>query len=131
MDCLEKLVKCIGKFNKGEIDADTSCQIEKQILTDEIDDPELLNFAIENISELFGYLATERVNIKIHRDITGEMWFGVGRYENKDVSTCFKKSGVRIVLTLTPFSLLYLNAVIARSFLLYLILPGHTSQVCP
>ncbi len=35
MDCLEKLVECIAKFNKGEIDADTSCQIEKQILTDE------------------------------------------------------------------------------------------------
>jgi hypothetical protein len=41
MDCLEKLVECIERFNKGEIDADTSCQIEKQTLTDEIDD---LNF---------------------------------------------------------------------------------------
>jgi hypothetical protein len=78
MDCLEKLVDCIGRFNKGEIDADTSCQIEKQILTDEIQDTELLNFAVENISKLFGYLATGRVNIRIHRDITGEMWFGVG-----------------------------------------------------
>ncbi len=46
--------------------------------TDEIQDPELLNFAVENISELFGYLATGRVNIRIHRDITGDMWFGVG-----------------------------------------------------
>ncbi len=45
MDCLEKLVDCIGRFNKGEIDADTSCQIEKQILTDEIQDTEFLNFA--------------------------------------------------------------------------------------
>ncbi len=71
MDCLEKLVDCIGRFNKGEIDADTSCQIEKQILTDEIDDPEFLNFAVENISELFGYLATGRVNIRICRDIEG------------------------------------------------------------
>ncbi len=78
MDCLEKLVDCIGRFNKGEIDADTSCQIEKQILTDEIDDPELLNFAVYNISELFVYIATGRVNIRIHRDITGEIWFGVG-----------------------------------------------------
>ncbi len=42
MDCLGKLVDCIAKLNKGEIDADTSCQIEKQILTDEIQDPELL-----------------------------------------------------------------------------------------
>ncbi len=78
MNCLEKLVDCIGRFNKGEIDADTSCQIEKQILTDEIQDPEFLEFAVENISELFGYLATGRVNIRICRDITGEMWFGVG-----------------------------------------------------
>ncbi len=77
MNCLEKLVDCIAKFNKGEIDADTSCQIEKQILTDEIQDPELLNFAVENISELFGYIATGRVNIRICRDIKGEMWFGV------------------------------------------------------
>ncbi len=28
-------------------------------------------FAVENISELFGYIATGRVNIRIHRDITG------------------------------------------------------------
>ncbi len=56
MNCLERLVDCIGRFNKGEIDADTSCQIEKQILTDEIQDTELLNFAVENISELFGYI---------------------------------------------------------------------------
>jgi hypothetical protein len=61
----------LERFNKGEIDADTPCQIEKQILTDEIDDPELLNFAVYNISELFGYLATGRLNIGICRDMTG------------------------------------------------------------
>ncbi len=71
LNCIEKLVECLEKFNKGEIDADTSCQIEKQILTDEIDDPELLNFTVYNISELFGYIATGRVNIRICRDITG------------------------------------------------------------
>jgi hypothetical protein len=48
MDCLEKLVDCIERFNNGEIDADTSCQIEKQILTDEVDEPEFLNFAMVN-----------------------------------------------------------------------------------
>ncbi len=78
LDCLEKLVNCIAKFNKGEIAADTSCQIEKQILTDEIDDPEFLKFAVENISELFGYIATGRVNIRICRDIEGNMWVGLG-----------------------------------------------------
>ncbi len=78
MNCLKKLVDCIRRLNNGEIDADTSCQIEKQILTDEIQDPEFLNFAVENISELFGYIATGRVNIRICRDITGKIWFGVG-----------------------------------------------------
>ncbi len=69
---------CIAKFNIGEIDADTSSKIEKQILVDEFDDKEFLAFAIEHYSEMFGYLATGRVNIRICRDITGEMWFGVG-----------------------------------------------------
>ncbi len=35
-------------------------------------------FAIENYSEMFGYINTGRVNIRIHRDIEGKMWFGVG-----------------------------------------------------
>ncbi len=37
----------------GEIDTDACCELGKQILTDEIDDSEFLNFAIENHSELF------------------------------------------------------------------------------
>ncbi len=77
MQVEKKLLGCLQRFNKGEIDADASCQIEKQILTDEIQDPEFLNFAVENISELFGYIATGRVNIRICSDITGEMWLGV------------------------------------------------------
>ncbi len=87
MNCLEKLVECIERFNNGEIAADTSCQIEKQILTDEIQDTEFLDFAVENISELFGYLATGRVNIRIHRDVTGDMWFGVGRHKKTGLYT--------------------------------------------
>ncbi len=78
MDCLEKLVECIERFNKGEIDADTSLKISTQILEDEIDDLEFLEFAIENYSGIFGYINTGRVNIRIHRDIEGKMWFGVG-----------------------------------------------------
>ncbi len=71
LNCIEKLIKCIERFNKGEIDADTSSKIEKQILVDEFDDPEFLEFAIEHYSEMFGYINTGRVNIRIHRDITG------------------------------------------------------------
>ncbi len=60
-DCIEKLVECIERFNKGEIDADTSFKIGNkatkpfilgillvQILTDEFDDPEFLEFAKMN-----------------------------------------------------------------------------------
>ena len=52
MDCLEKLVECMEKFKKDEINADTSFEIATQILTDEIDDSEFLDFAIENLNEL-------------------------------------------------------------------------------
>ncbi len=34
--------------------------------------------AVAYYIEMFGYINTGRVNIRIHRDITGEMWFGVG-----------------------------------------------------
>ncbi|MEE9605263.1 MAG: hypothetical protein V3V70_06800 [Candidatus Scalindua sp.] len=78
MNCLEKLVDCIERFNNDEIDADTSYKISKQILTDEIQDTELLNFAIENYTELFLYIKDGIINIRICRDITGKMWFGVG-----------------------------------------------------
>ena len=37
LDCIDKLVKCIAKFNIGEIDADTSSKIERQILEGEFD----------------------------------------------------------------------------------------------
>jgi hypothetical protein len=40
---------CLERFNKGEIDADTSSKIEKQILVDEFDDPEFLEFTMVNI----------------------------------------------------------------------------------
>jgi hypothetical protein len=39
---------------------------------------EIQSFAIDHYSEMFGYINTGRVNIRIHRDIEGKMWFGVG-----------------------------------------------------
>jgi len=48
MDCLKKLVECIERFNKGEIDADTSSKIERQILVDEFDYPEFFAFTMVN-----------------------------------------------------------------------------------
>ncbi len=50
LDCIAKLVECMGKFKKVEIDADNSFEIATQILTDEIDDSEFLDFAIENLN---------------------------------------------------------------------------------
>ncbi len=50
-----------------EMDCDT-CLKMQEILREEIDDPEFLEFAIENLIELFDYIATGRVNIRIHRD---------------------------------------------------------------
>ncbi|MGR3173726.1 MAG: hypothetical protein ACUZ8N_03920 [Candidatus Scalindua sp.] len=49
------------------------------ILIDEIDDHELLEFAIENFSEMIGYIADGNLNIRILRGITGEIWFGVSK----------------------------------------------------
>ncbi len=78
MDCLEKLVDCMEGIDIEDMDCVT-CFKMQEMLSDKIDDPEFLNFAVENISELFGYIATGRVNIRIHRGITGEIWFGVDR----------------------------------------------------
>ncbi len=55
-----------------------TCFKMQEILRDEIDDPEFLEFAIDNFWEMFGYINNGRINIRIHRDIEGKMWFGVG-----------------------------------------------------
>ncbi len=62
LNCIEKLVECLEKFNKGEIDADTSFMIEKQKLTDEIDDLYFISVAMGNLSELLSYIDYGRVN---------------------------------------------------------------------
>ncbi len=45
---IPKNISKLEKLNKGKIDAATSCQIEKQILTDEIEDEAFLEFAMVN-----------------------------------------------------------------------------------
>ncbi len=42
--------------------------MEKQILTDEFDDPKFLAFAIENYSEIFSYIVKGNLNIRIHKE---------------------------------------------------------------
>ncbi len=74
LGCIEEIAAYIEDNDVEEIDCDT-CLIMQEILSDEIEDPEFLEFAIENLDELFSYIINGNLNIRIHRDITGEMWF--------------------------------------------------------
>ncbi len=47
LDCLEKLVDCMEGIDIEDLDCNT-CLKMQEILSDEIDDPELLEFAIKN-----------------------------------------------------------------------------------
>jgi hypothetical protein len=73
------LVGCLEQFKKDEIDDNTCFETQKHILIDEINDHEFLEFAIENIGEMIGYIADCNPNIRILKGITGEIWFGVSR----------------------------------------------------
>jgi hypothetical protein len=77
LECIEEIAVCMEGIDTEEMDCDT-CLIMQEILCDEIEDEELLNFAIDNLEELLSYIVQGSLNIRIHRDITGEMWFGVG-----------------------------------------------------
>ena len=77
LECVEEIAACIEDNDIKEMDCDT-CRIMQEILSDEIEDEEFLNFAIENLEELSSYIINGNLNIRIHRDITVEMWFGVG-----------------------------------------------------
>ncbi len=52
------------------MDCDT-CPIVQEILSDEIDDAEFLEFTIDNLVELSSYIINGNLNIRIHKDITG------------------------------------------------------------
>jgi hypothetical protein len=78
IDCIETLLECLHKFYSHEIDEDTSSKIVEQLLREEIIDPEFLSFAIDNFNEILNYLFDGVVNIRIHRDIEGNIWFGAG-----------------------------------------------------
>ncbi len=47
-----------------------TCFKMQEILSDEIEDTEFLEFAIENLSEMFEYIAQGKLN-RIQKDITG------------------------------------------------------------
>jgi hypothetical protein len=75
--CIEEIFVYIESNDIEEMDCDT-CIIMQEILSNEIEDEEFLNFSIENLEELSSYIINGNLNIRIHRDITGEMWLGVG-----------------------------------------------------
>ncbi len=70
LDCIEEIAAYIEDNDIEEMDCDT-CLIMQEMLSDEIDDPEFLEFAIDNFEELFSYIINGNINIKILRDITG------------------------------------------------------------
>ena len=79
LDCIKCLVCCLEQLKKYEIDDNTCFETQKQILIDEINDHEFLEFAIENFGEMIGYIVDGNLNIRILRGITGEIWFGVSK----------------------------------------------------
>ena len=82
-DCIMKLVECIESIDIEEMDCDT-CLKMQEILSDEIEDPEFFEFAIDNLSELASYIAKGNVNIRIHRNDVDELWFDVDEAENSN-----------------------------------------------
>ena len=77
LECIEEITVFMESIDTEEMDCDT-CLIIQEILCDEIEDEEFLDFAIDNMEELLSYITKGNLNIRIHRDIAGEMWFGVG-----------------------------------------------------
>ncbi len=76
-DCISKFAEVVATLGKGEIDIETAFRMYEQILSDEINDPEFLSFALGNLSELASYIAKGNVNIRIHRNDVDELWFDV------------------------------------------------------
>ncbi len=76
-DCISKLAEVVATLGTGEIDIETAFRMYEQILSDEINDPEFLSFALGNLSELASYIAKGNVNIRIHRNDVNELWFDV------------------------------------------------------
>ncbi len=76
VSCIEQLSECMKGIDIEDMGCCTCFKIQK-ILCDEIDDPEFLEFALENLDELLSYIESGKAIIRIHRNITGKMWLGV------------------------------------------------------
>ncbi len=78
-DCISNLAEVVSALSKGKIDVETAFRKYEQILSDEINDPEFLAFAIGNLNELSSYIAKGKINIRIHRNDVDEIWFDVDK----------------------------------------------------
>ncbi len=76
-DCISKLADVVTALSTGNIGVETAFRKYEQILSDEINDPEFLAFAIGNLNELSSYVAKGTMNIRIHRNDVDEIWFDV------------------------------------------------------
>lgn len=82
-DCIMKLVECLESIDIEDMDCNTCIKMQ-EILSDEIEDPEFFEFAIDNLSELASYIAKGKRNIRIHRNDVDELWFDVDEAENSN-----------------------------------------------
>ncbi len=76
-DCISKLSDVISAISEGKIAVETAFRMYEKVLSDEINDPMFLAFAIGNINELSSYIASGKVNIRIHRNDVDELWFDI------------------------------------------------------
>ncbi len=76
-DCISKLSEVVTALSKGKVDVETTFRMYEKILSNEINDPQFLSFALGNINELSSYIAKGKANIRIHRNDVDELWFDV------------------------------------------------------
>ncbi len=69
LECIEEIAVFMESIDTEKIDCDT-CLIMQEILIEEIEDEEFLEFAIDNLEELSSYINNGNSNIRIHRNIT-------------------------------------------------------------
>ena len=75
LECIEEIAVFMEDIDTEKIDCD-ACLIMQEILSDEIEDTEFFDFAIDNLEELLSHIAHGNLNNRIYRDITGEVWVG-------------------------------------------------------
>ena len=56
LECIEEIDVFMESIDTEEMDCDT-CLIMQEILSDEIEDEEFFDFAIDNLSEMMWYIA--------------------------------------------------------------------------